>query len=665
MSTDARPSGGLNLTVSEEIIVNKPATSVYLSQQQCNSLKILTGSQVVIEAEDGTAVNGPVRNTPRSINVENDAIVLTSKQKDRLGVEAGDTVTVRDYSTTSVPASDVEEDEVSSPGVSDIATDVSDTEAEEAEEDEEQMEIENVTYKDIGGLDSEVEAIKEMVELPLTKPEMFEDYGVDPPSGVLLYGPPGTGKTMIAKAISNEADARFLSINGPEIVSKYKGESEKQLRELFQKARKNGPAIIFFDEIDAIAGERDEENDVENRLVGQLLSLMDGVGAQENIIVVGATNRVDALDSALRRGGRFDREIEIGVPDKQGRREILGIHTEEMPLSEEVGLDALAERTYGFVGADLAALTREAAMYALNRARTREDVERVVTTEDFNRAMRDVDPSAMREFVAEEPTTGFGDVGGLKKEQRQLQQNVEWPLQYPDLFDETKTTPPNGVLLHGPAGSGKTLLARALAGESQVNFIQVDSTSLIDKYVGESEEAIREVFQQARRAAPSVIFLDNIGSIAGESFGDGASAGVTERMVSQLLTELDNLNDNPNVTVIAATERPDSIDSRLLQPNRLEEEIELPLPDSDERREIVEIHVGDKPLSGDVNMEELVERLSNETGSTIESVVRRASMEAIDRAVSARGIEAANENADEIEINWADFRLSLDAVLKD
>ncbi len=400
----------------------------------------------------------------------------------------------------------------------------------------------NVTYEDIGGLDEELDLVREMIELPLSEPELFRQLGIDPPKGVLLHGPPGTGKTLIAKAVASEVDAHFETISGPEVVSKYKGDSEERLRETFDRAETSAPAVVFIDEIDSIAGARDEEADMENRLVAQLLTLMDGLDGRGEVVVIGATNRVDSIDPALRRGGRFDREIEIGAPRAAGRREILDVHTRGVRLAEDVDLDAYAERTHGFVGADLASLVKEAGMVALRDRADRDPL--TVTRTDFETALSAVEPSAMREYVAEAPDATFDDVGGLDGAKRTLQEAVEWPLQYGALFEATRTDPPSGVLLHGPPGTGKTLLARALAGESEVNFIAVDGPELLDRYVGESERAVREVFDRARQSAPSILFFDEIDAVAGAR-GAGQQE-VTERVVSQLLTELDGLEDNPS-----------------------------------------------------------------------------------------------------------------------
>jgi transitional endoplasmic reticulum ATPase len=523
-----------------------------------------------------------------------------------------------------------------------------------------------VTYEDIGGLDEELDLVREMIELPLSEPEVFAHLGVDPPKGVLLHGPPGTGKTLIAKAVATEVDATFITISGPEIMSKFKGESEEKLREKFEEARRNAPAIVFFDEIDSIAGKRDDGGDVENRVVGQLLSLMDGLAARGDVIVIGATNRVDSLDPALRRGGRFDREIEIGVPNEVGRREILEVHTRRMPLAEDVDVDRLAARTHGFVGADLESLAKEAAMTALRRARRGGETvsfgELEVTREDFETAMASVEPSAMREYVAEAPTTTFDDVGGLEEAKRTLERSVTWPLTYAPLFEAANTTPPSGVLLHGPPGTGKTLLARAIAGESGVNFIHVAGPELLDRYVGESEKSVREVFERARQAAPAIVFFDEIDAIAANRDAMGSDSGVGERVVSQLLTELDRLVDNPNVVVLAATNRKDALDPALLRPGRLESHVLVPDPDVDARRAILGVHTREKPLADDVDLDELAAHMDGLSGADIQAVCREATMRAIEEVADAYEGEEANEHADEIRVTQAHFDAALALV---
>ena len=521
------------------------------------------------------------------------------------------------------------------------------------------------TYEDIGGLDEELELVRETIELPLSEPEVFTRLGIDPPKGVLLHGPPGTGKTLIARAVANEVDATFITVDGPEIMSKYKGESEERLREVFERASDDAPAIIFFDEIDSIAGKRDDGGDVENRVVGQLLSLMDGLDARGDVIVIGATNRVDTIDPALRRGGRFDREIEIGVPGEAGRRQILDVHTRRMPLADDVDLDRIAGRTHGFVGADIEGLAQEAAMTALRRAResdSRALTDVTVGKADFEAAHANVEPSAMREYVAEQPATDFADVGGLDDAKEELERAVTWPLSYGPLFDAAGADPPTGVLLYGPPGTGKTLLARAIAGESGVNYIQVAGPELLDRYVGESEKAVRELFDRARQAAPAIIFFDEIDAVATDrdaAGGDGS--GVSERVVSQLLTELDRASDNPNLVVLAATNRRDALDPALLRPGRLETHVEVPEPDREARRKILEVHTRGKPLTDDVDLERVADETEGYSGAEIASLTRAAAMRAIERVADEHG-EAANDHAEEVGVTDADFDAALESV---
>ena len=523
-----------------------------------------------------------------------------------------------------------------------------------------------VTYEDIGGLDEQLDLVREMIELPLSDPDVFAHLGIDPPKGVLLYGPPGTGKTLIAQAVANEVDATFITVSGPEIMSKYKGESEEKLREKFVEARENAPAIVFFDEIDSIAGKRDDDGDVENRVVGQLLSLMDGLDERGEVVVIGATNRVDTLDPALRRGGRFDREIEIGVPNEQGRREILDVHTRRMPLADDVDTDRLAAQTHGFVGADLESLMTEAAMVALRRGR-RDDADApmtglTVTRADVEAAMTAVDPSAMREYVAESPTTTFGDVGGLTEAKGTLERAVTWPLTYAPLFDAAKTDPPTGVLLHGPPGTGKTLLARAIAGESGVNFVQVAGSELLDRYVGESEKAVREVFERARQAAPAIVFFDEIDAIATDRDAGGGDSGVGQRVVSQLLTELDRVSDHPSLVVLAATNRKSALDPALLRPGRLESHVHVPDPDEAARREIFDVHLDGRPLGDDIDRDDLAARTEGFSGADIAAAVREASMRAIEGVVGAYEGETANDHADEVVVTRDHFEAAVERV---
>ncbi|RRJ33674.1 AAA family ATPase [Halocatena pleomorpha] len=516
-----------------------------------------------------------------------------------------------------------------------------------------------ITYEDIGGLDDELEQIREMIELPLSDPALFRQLGVDPPKGVLLYGPPGTGKTLIAKAVANEVNAHFETISGPEIVSKYKGDTEERLRETFETAARQAPTIVFIDEIDSIAGSRDDEADMENRVVTQLLTLLDGIGSQEEVVVIGATNRVDTLDPALRRGGRFDREIEIGVPDESGRREILDVHTRGMPLAADVDLDQFATRTHGFVGADVRTLVTEAAMIALRRYRNTDSEELTVVRSDLEAAMAAVEPSAMREYVVETPTTTFDDVGGLEDAKATLREAVEWPLTYHALFETTQTEPPSGVLLYGPPGTGKTLLARALAGESDVNFIHVAGPELVDKYVGESEKALRELFERARQTAPTIVFFDEIDALAGRR---EESHEVTERVVSQLLTELDGMTDNPNLMVLAATNRREALDPALLRPGRLESHVEIPLPDEPARRAIFEVHSDGKPYADGVDLDALAATTDGWSGAELEALIRQASMLAIREFASDLGPDAATERAEEITITAEHFEAAREQV---
>jgi transitional endoplasmic reticulum ATPase len=498
--------------------------------------------------------------------------------------------------------------------------------------------IPKITYEDIGGLGDQIQRIREMVELPLRHPELFEKLGIEPPKGVLLYGPPGTGKTLIAKAVANETDAHFIDISGPEVMSKFYGESEARLREIFQEAEDKAPSIIFIDELDAIAPKREEvTGEVERRVVAQLLALMDGLKSRGQVVVIGATNRPNAIDPALRRPGRFDREIEIGVPDSKGRLEVLQIHTRGMPLAKDVDLKKLAEVTHGFVGADLAALCKEAAMRALRRILPEIDLESKVlppkileklevTMNDFLEALKDVEPSAMREVFVEAPNVRWNDIGDLEEVKQELIEAIEWPLKYTELFEYANVRPPKGILLFGPPGTGKTLLAKAVATESEANFISIKGPELLSKWVGESERGVRETFRKAKQAAPSIIFFDEIDAIAPRRGSEYGESHVTERVISQLLTEMDGLEELRNVTVIAATNRPDILDPALLRPGRFDRLIYVKPPDKKARIEILKVHLRGKPLSEDVNIEELAEKTEDYVGADLEAVCREASM---------------------------------------
>jgi len=532
----------------------------------------------------------------------------------------------------------------------------------------------DVTYEDIGGLDRELEQVREMIELPMRHPELFQQLGIEPPKGVLLHGPPGTGKTLMAKAVANEIDAYFTTISGPEIMSKYYGESEEQLREVFDEASENSPAIVFIDEIDSIAPKRGEtQGDVERRVVAQLLSLMDGLEERGQVIVIGATNRVDAIDPALRRGGRFDREIEIGVPDKEGRKEILQVHTRGMPLSEEIDIENYAENTHGFVGADLASLTKESAMNALRRIRPELDLESdeidaevlerlEISDTDFREAMKGIEPSALREVFVEVPDVTWDSVGGLEDTKERLRETIQWPLEYEDVFESMDLEAAKGVLMYGPPGTGKTLLAKAVANEAQSNFISVKGPELLNKFVGESEKGVREVFSKARENAPTVVFFDEIDSIASERGGGTTDSGVGERVVSQLLTELDGIEDMENVVVVATTNRPDLIDDALLRPGRLDRHVHVPVPDEDARRAIFQVHTRNKPLADGVDLDELARRTDGYVGADIEAVAREASMAATREFINSVDPEEIGDSVSNVRVTMDHFEHALEEV---
>ena len=505
-----------------------------------------------------------------------------------------------------------------------------------------------VSYEDIGGLREALTNVREMIELPLKHPELFDRLGIDPPKGVLLHGPPGTGKTMIAKAVANESGAQFYTINGPEIMSKFYGQSEENLRKTFEEAEKNAPSIIFIDEMDAIAPKRDEvQGEVERRVVSQMLTLMDGLKGRGKIIVIGATNRPDSVDPALRRPGRFDREVEIGVPDKQGRLEILQIQTRNMPKSEDVDLEELADMTYGFVGADLMALAREGAMKALRRYLPEIDLDQPVPTEllermqvtmeDFKGALKIVDPSALREFLVEVPNVTWETVGGLGDVKQQLKEAVEWPLEDPESFERMGIKPPRGILLYGPPGTGKTLLAKAVANQSGANFLSVKGPEVLSKWVGESEKAVREIFKKAKQSSPSIVFLDEIDSIAPRR-GAYEGSHVTESIVNQLLTSIDGLEGMEGVVVIAATNRPDIIDPGLLRAGRFDRLIKVSAPDEPARLQILKVHTERMPLGKDCDLNELARLTKGYVGADLESLCREAAIVALREDRKARQV---------------------------
>ena len=494
-----------------------------------------------------------------------------------------------------------------------------------------------VAYEDIGGLKEEIQKVREMIELPLRHPEIFEKLGIEAPKGILLHGPPGTGKTLLAKAVASESNSHFISISGPEIMSKFYGESEARIREIFKEAKEKSPSIIFIDEIDSIAPKREEvTGEVERRVVSQLLSVMDGLEARGKVIVIAATNRPNAIDPALRRPGRFDREIEIKVPDKRGRLEILQIHTHNMPLDQDVDQDKVAAVTHGFVGADLEYLCKEAAMKCLRRLLPELNLEEekippvtleklVITMNDFDNAIKDIMPSAMREVYLESPDIPWTEIGGLEEVKRELQEAVEWPLRYPNLYKELGHTIPKGILLHGPSGTGKTMLAKAVATESEANFISVKGPELISKWVGESERGIREIFRRARQASPCVIFFDEIDSIAPTRGGgmEGVHSSA-ERMVSQLLTEMDGIQEIHEVVVLAATNRIDMIDTALLRPGRFDKIVYVPNPDVKARQKILEIHTKGKPLGRNVDLITIAEVTEGFSGADVSAVANTA-----------------------------------------
>lgn len=502
-----------------------------------------------------------------------------------------------------------------------------------------------IMYEDIGGLKDEIDAIREMIETPIKHPEVFQKLGIKPPKGVMLYGPPGTGKTLLAKAVASETDAQFISLNGPEIMSKYYGQSEENLREVFKKAQEHTPSIIFIDEIDAIAPSREEvHGEVEKRIVSQLLTLMDGLESRGEVVVIAATNRPDSIDSALRRPGRFDREIEIGIPDRNGRKEVLQIHTRGMPLTEDVNLDYLADITHGYTGADLEALCKEAAMKALKRLMP--DIQKAedmklstdilnkikITGDDFHEGMSRVEPSAMREVSVEIPSISWDDIGGLEKVKEQLKESIEWPIKYSSIFKETGIAPPKGLLIYGPPGCGKTMLAKAVAKESGVNFISIKGPELLNKYVGESERGIRKLFSRARQVAPSIIFFDELDALIpkrGQSFG----SDVNEKVVAQILTEMDGISELKDVMIIGSTNRPDLLDDALMRPGRFDKIIYVSFPDKESRKKIFKVHMKQMNLAPDIKLDKMVNATENYNGADISAICREAGMNAIRESI--------------------------------
>jgi transitional endoplasmic reticulum ATPase len=524
--------------------------------------------------------------------------------------------------------------------------------------------IPRVNYEDIGGLRYEIQKVREMIELPMRHPEIFDRIGIEAPRGVLLFGPPGTGKTLLAKAVANETNANFYSIGGPEIMSRFYGESEERLRETFKQAQENAPSIIFIDEIDSIAPKREEvSGDVEKRVVSQLLTMMDGLESRGKVVVIGATNRPDALDPALRRPGRFDREIEIGIPDQKGRQEILEIHTRGMPLTEEVKLSSIAKVTHGFVGADLEAVCREAAMKSLrnilpeiNLEESKIPVETLnkikIKPQDFETALKEIQPSALREVYVQSPNVKWTEIGGLESIKEELREAIEWPLKHSDLFTEADIVPPKGLLLHGPPGTGKTMIAKAVATNSDANFISIKGPELLSKWVGESEKGIREIFRKARQASPCVVFFDELDSVAPRRSSSGSGdSHVGDRLVSQLLTEMDGLQDLKGVVVIGATNRPDIIDEALVRPGRFDRILEIPLPDNDSIKEILKIHMVRKPIDKSVELDKLVELCKGLSGADIAALVNAAALSAIKEHILTNRNEQITEKK---ELLYAD-----------
>jgi len=627
---------GLDEKVGIRKIVPKPATKVTLAPTQ--PLKILGGEEYLAQVLEGRPV---MKGDLLEVNIMGRKFDLVVQ-----GFQpSGEAAVIQSFTSLKVSEKPAKQEVAKGP---------------------------KVAYEDIGGLADEVDKVREMIELPLRHPELFEKLGVEAPKGVLLHGPPGTGKTLLAKAVASETSANFTSIGGPEIMSKFYGESEERLRQIFQESAENAPSIIFIDEIDSIAPKRDEvTGETERRVVAQLLALMDGLEGRGKVVVIGATNRPNALDPAIRRPGRFDREIEIGIPDREGRFEILQIHTKGMPLADDVDLRKLAEMTHGYVGADLAALTKEGAMRALRKVLPSIDLEAQtippevlnslqVGMEDFMGAYREMQPSTLREVLLESPNVKWEDIGGLEGAKQELMESVEWPLRYQALYKHMNAVPPKGILLYGPPGTGKTLLAKAVATESQANFISVKGPEFLSKWVGESEKAVRETFRKARQAAPCVVFFDEIDAVAPVR-GVSADSHVTERVISQMLTEMDGLETLHNVVVIAATNRPDIVDPALLRPGRFDRLIYIAPPDMDARKEILRIHTQGKPLGDDVDVDKLATKMSNYTGAEIAAVCNEATMLAI-RDFVLEGKELEEETMKEAKVGMKYFEKAMENV---
>jgi transitional endoplasmic reticulum ATPase len=635
-TTRKNAGAGLDDKVGIRKVVPKPATKVMLAPT--SPVKILGGEEYLSQVLEGRAI---VKGDLIEVNVmgRKFGLVVQSFQP------SAEAVLIQNFTKIKLSEKPAKEDVAKGP---------------------------KVAYEDIGGLTDEVGKVREMIELPLRHPELFEKLGVDAPKGVLLHGPPGTGKTLLAKAVASETSANFLTIGGPEIMSKFYGESEERLREIFKEAAENAPSIIFIDEIDSIAPKRDEvTGETERRVVAQLLAVMDGLEGRGKVIVIGATNRPNALDPALRRPGRFDREIEIGIPGREGRLEILYIHTRGMPLADDVDLERLAGMTHGYVGADLAALVREGAMRALREVLPSIDLEEEtipaevlsslhVTFENLMDAYREMQPSTLREVLIETPNVKWEDIGGLEGPKQELMETVEWPLRYASLYRHMSAIPPKGILLYGPPGTGKTLLAKAVASESQANFISVKGPEFLSKWVGESEKAVRETFRKARQAAPCVIFLDEIDAIAPVR-GTSSDSGVTERVISQLLTEMDGLEALHNVVVIAATNRPDMIDPALLRPGRFDRLVYIAPPDPEARKEILRIHTKGRPLADDVDIDMVASKMHNFTGAEIAAVANEAVMLAI-RDFVLSGEEPDEERIGEVRVDMKYFEKAMENV---